>query len=293
MEQRPFGTTGLNVSVLGLGASHIGNQHVSEDEAGRFLNEVLDLGVTLVDTARGYGMSEERIGRHIAHRRGDYVLSSKCGYSIPGTEDWTPECIHHGINNALWLMKTDYIDIMHFHSCPLDTLRRDDVVAALLRAVDEGKVRVAAYSGENEPRQYAINSGRFRSIQTSVNICDQRVIDEALPLCVDGGLGVIAKRPIANAFWRFTDRPTGDYSEVYWDRAKAMGLTSGGLPWSEFALRFTAFLPGVHSCIVGTANMKHFKDNLGIVAKGPLPADLVQTTRDLFHQYGKEWEGQV
>ncbi|CAN5419768.1 aldo/keto reductase [soil metagenome] len=293
MEIRDFGKTGLKVSLIGLGASHVGAASVSETDADKFLNEVLDLGVTLVDTARGYGSSEERIGKYIAHRRDEYVLSSKCGYSIPGTEDWTPACVAKGIDQALSLMKTDRIDIMHFHSCGLDVLQRNDVTAALLKAVEEGKVRVPAYSGENEARAFAIDSGDFKSIQTSVNICDQRVIEEALPKTIKAGYGMIAKRPIANAFWRFKTRPSGDYSEVYWSRAQSMLLSPGSLPWSEFALRFAAFTPGVHSCIVGTANMDHFKENLEFIKKGELPKEVVAETQKKFRDHDQGWTGQI
>jgi len=309
MEIRDFGSTGLRVSVLGFGASHIGADSVSEEEAGRALNAVLDLGVTLIDTARGYGKSEERIGRHLAHRRGDFVLSSKCGYGVDGVADWTPECITRGIDRALATMQTDRIDIMHFHSCPLATLRSEDLVAALLRAVEQGKVRVAAYSGEDatgprdptphdghreSPRHHAIESGKFGSIQTSINICDQRVIQDALPHCAGRGLGVIAKRPIANAFWRFAERPVGDYALPYWDRARAMNLAPpAGIPWPELALRFTAFTPHVHACIVGTANMDHFRQNLALLEKGPLPADVYTSIREAFRENDDGWVGQV
>ena len=73
METRAFGNTGLRVSVLGFGAGHVGGDDLSEGEASRLLNEVLDLGVTLIDTARSYGLSEERVGRHLAHRRDAFV----------------------------------------------------------------------------------------------------------------------------------------------------------------------------------------------------------------------------
>lgn len=293
MEIRDFGKTGLKVSVLGFGASHVGRGDVSEDDASRTLNAVLDAGVTLIDTARGYGSSEERVGRHIAHRRDEFVLSSKCGYSIEGTQDWTYDCVAKGIDRALSLMKTDRIDIMHLHSCPEETLFKGEVTAALLHAKDAGKIRVVAYSGENAPRRHAIECGFFGSIQASVNICDQRIIDESFPPMIDRGLGMIAKRPVANAFWRFADRPHGDYSEVYWDRAKVMGLTPGKLPWLEYALRFTAFTPGVHSCIVGTSRIAHFEENLKAVAKGPLPEDVIRATREAFKKHGAAWDGQV
>lgn len=310
MEIRDFGKTGLKVSALGFGASHIGNAKIAEEEASRVLNAVLDLGVTMIDTARAYGLSEERIGRHIARRRDDYVISSKCGYDVDGTTDWTPECITRGIERSLQKLQTDRIDIMHLHSCGADTLRNDDLIAALQKAVDSGKVRVAGYSGEDEPghrddaghentghqsaRAYAINHGLFRSIQTSVNVCDQRVIEEALPKCYEKGIGVIAKRPVANAFWRFPERPAGQYCEVYWERAQAMDLTPPvDIPWPELALRFTAFTPHVHTCIVGTANMKHFKQNHGYIEKGPLPKDVYKTLRDAFRANDRGWGGQV
>lgn len=294
MQYRPFGKTGLKVSALSLGASHVGNSAVSEEEAGRFLNAVLDKGINLVDTARMYGLSEERIGRHIAHRRKDYILTSKCGYNIPGTQDWTAECITKGVDHALGLMKTDVIDVMHLHSCGLDVLKRGEVTEALLQAKRAGKIRFAAYSGENEERAFAIQSGAFDVIQTSVNICDQRVIDDSLPELVKRGIGVIAKRPIANAFWRFEEQPKGNYCEPYWLRAKAMGMHNpAGIPWDEYALRFSAFLPGVHTCIAGTSKLSNLERNLAIIEKGPLPQDIVDATRRLFKQHDDNWTGQV
>ncbi|MCC6547567.1 aldo/keto reductase [Candidatus Sumerlaeota bacterium] len=294
MQYRSFGKTGLKVSALSLGASHVGNSNVSEDEAGSFLNAVLDRGINLVDTARMYGLSEERIGRHISHRRKDYILSSKCGYHIPGTEDWTRECVTKGVDHALNLMRTDVIDIMHLHSCGLDILHRGEVTEALLDAKRAGKIRFAAYSGENEERAYAIETGAFDVIQTSVNICDQRVISDALPELARNGTGVIAKRPIANAFWTHEKQPTGSYCEPYWLRAKDMDLQNpAGIPWDEFALRFSAFLPGVHTCIVGTSKLSNLDRNLAIVDKEALPQDIIDATRALFKKHDQNWRGQI
>ncbi len=55
MKKRAFGLTGLWVTVLGFGAMHLNDERTSEDDAGRLLNEVLDAGINLIDTARGYG----------------------------------------------------------------------------------------------------------------------------------------------------------------------------------------------------------------------------------------------
>jgi len=143
--RRRFGSTGLVVSALGFGAGHIGDPALDEGEVGRLLNFALDAGITLFDTARGYGASEERIGRHLAHRRGEFVLSTKIGYGIPGFADWTGPGVTAGIDAALLQLRTDFIDIMHLHSCPLEVLRQEELLSALGRAVTAGKVRVAVH----------------------------------------------------------------------------------------------------------------------------------------------------
>jgi aryl-alcohol dehydrogenase-like predicted oxidoreductase len=293
MEQRAFGASGLRVSVLGLGAGQVGDGKLAEEDAARLLHAALDAGITLIDTARGYGLSEERIGRHLGDRRREFVLSTKVGYDIPGQADWTGPAVTAGIERALGTLQTDYLDIVHLHSCDLDVLERGDVIAALEAARDAGKIRVAAYSGENEELAWAIRSGRFGSLQTSINICDQRDIEAQLPLAQERGMGVIAKRPVANAPWRYAERPVGDYAEEYWLRLQAMGLQPGPFEWQELALRFAAFTPGVHTCIVGTANIEHLRRNIELVGRGPLPADTVAQIRAAFAQHDDNWVGQV
>lgn len=206
--QRAYGSTGLKVSLLGLGAGQIGDGQVDEAHVGKLLNEVLDLGITLIDTARGYGLSEERIGRHVAHRRKEFVLSTKVGYGIDGVPDWTYDCIVAGVERALKLMKTDHLDIAHLHSCPQDTLERGEVIDALDRCVTDGKIRFAAYSGDNEPLQWAFASGRFRGLMCSVNVFDQRAMDRVVAPAGKRGVGLIAKRPIGNAPWLHANQPT-------------------------------------------------------------------------------------
>lgn len=293
MLSRPFGSTSLTVSALGLGAGQVGDASLSDDAAASLLHGALDAGITLIDTARGYGLSEERIGRHLAAKRDRFILSSKCGYGIPGFDDWTGPCITAGIDAALARLRTDRIDIMHLHSCPLETLQKGDVIDALTAAVRAGKVRVSAYSGENEALDWAIHSGFFAGIQTSVNICDQRSLRDMLPEAARRGIGVIAKRPIANGFWRHADRPVGNYSEVYWCRARDMGLSPGALPWDEYALRFSAFAPGVHSVIVGTSRLEALRSNAAIIAKGPLPEAVTADITARFSQSGASWAGEI
>jgi len=290
---RPLGRTGITVPVLGLGAGALGEAGLEEAEVGRLLNEALDLGVTFIDTARSYGCSEERIGRHLAHRRGEFVLATKVGYGVAGEADWTAGCVRRGIDEALARLRTDVIDVLLLHSCGAAALRDEGILEALEAARRAGKVRVAAYSGEGEPLALALASGRFGAVECSVNLCDQRGLDAALPAAAGGGLGVIAKRPLANAPWRHAERPAGQYVEPYWERWQAMRLDPGGLPWDELALRFSAFAPGVSCCIVGTARLEHLRRNVALARRGPLPAAQVEAVRAAFRAQDRGWEGQV
>lgn len=299
MEKRPFVASGPLISPLGYGAGHVGGLDLSEDFVGELLNKVVDAGINLIDTARGYGLSEERIGRHLSWRRKDFVISTKVGYGIPGAEDWSYDAVRRGVETALKLMRTDRIDIVHLHSCSLETLKKGDVIRALHRCREEGLIGLTAYSGENEELRWALASRAFDSLQLSVNIADQRCIREILPDALTSGAGIIAKRPLANAPWRFEHRPEGDYCETYWVRLKAMNLggelstLAESLDWGDLALRFAAFTPGVGSCIVGSIKWPHILSNIEAVKRGPLPSDLYDKIRRAFDRNDENWIGQI
>lgn len=292
MPMRHFGNTGLKVSALGYGAGSIGDAAMGEKQVALLLNSALDLGVNLFDTAPSYGISEERIGRHLSHRRQDLVLSTKVGYGVPGVPDWTAPVISAGVDQALKKMKTDYLDIVHLHSCPLDVLEQGEVTAALDACVQAGKVRVAAYAGDNEALTFAIRDHRFNSVIASANFCDQQFLNSQLGEAKQRGLGVIAKRPMANAPWRFSERPVGHYVEPYWERFKAMDFLFGS-PLDEIALRFVAFTWGIDSCIVGTSSVENLQRNAASIAKGRLDDDEDDHIRARFRERDLGWRAEI
>jgi aryl-alcohol dehydrogenase-like predicted oxidoreductase len=289
---RAFGRTGLSVSPLGLGAGQIGDAALGDREAEALLRGAVDAGVTLIDTARSYGLSELRIGRFLAPVRDTVVLSTKVGYGIDGVPDWTSECVRLGIDRALAVLSTDRIDIAHLHSCPIEVLARGDVVTALVAARDAGKIRCAGYSGDNDALDWAAASGQFDALQMSWSVCDQHAAG-AIARAHRDGLGVIAKRPLANAPWRFAERPIGDEAELYWERWQALALAPHELAWDEIAVRFTAHHPGVSSAIVGTRQLAHLRHNAALVARGALSDGLVAALRDRFDAVGASWPGRI
>jgi aryl-alcohol dehydrogenase-like predicted oxidoreductase len=291
ISQRPYGKSGLMVSALGLGTMQIGDPALEESDVASLLNAALDAGITLFDTAPSYGRSEERIGLHLASRRDDIVISTKFGYGVEGAEDWTEPCITLGVEHALRRLRTDRIDIAHLHSCPRATLESGEVIEALEKARRAGKVRAIAYSGDNDNLACAVATGRFDGFMASLNICDQRVIDDVVPMIAS--CGFIAKRPAANHPWRFNQRPVGDYCEEYWLRWRAMELSSHGRDWGEVAIRFALTPPQVSSAIIGTRSVAHLQQNIAWAEAGELDVGWFGEIRSAFRYRDRGWLGQV
>ena len=103
-------------------------------------------------------------------------------------------------------------------------------------------------------------------------------------------VGVLAKRSIGNAPWRFAERPMGNYAEIYWDRMKAMQLSPSPLSWDELAIRFSAHAPGVSCALLGTSSPAHLTAAARSVELGPLEASTLARVRAAFDP---SWPGQV
>jgi aryl-alcohol dehydrogenase-like predicted oxidoreductase len=293
MDLRPFGRTSLVVPALGLGAGPLGDTRLSEADAERLIHAALDLGVTLFDTARSYGASEARIGRALRGRRDRALLSTKVGYGVVDVPDWTADAVRLGIDGALARLDTDVIDIVHLHSCPADVLRRGQVIGALEAAVRAGKVRVAAYSGENDALDEAVRCGQFGSIELSVNPWDQGALDRTLWKAKEAGLGAIAKRPLANAWWSAegtTDRP--DIAE-YQRRGNALAFPDFGLAPEALSLRFAVYTWGIDCAIAGTTKLAHLERLASIVEEGPLPPEVTSALRETWRARGGSLGGVI
>ncbi|HWM85740.1 MAG TPA: aldo/keto reductase [Kofleriaceae bacterium] len=291
--RRPLGATGLKVSAVALGAGRIGGPEMGQADVDRLVGAALDAGINLIDTARSYGDSEERLGSALASRRERVLLSTKVGYGVDGIADWTGACVEAGVDAALGRLCTDRIDIAHLHSCGLDLLERGDVVEALRRAVEAGKVRVAAYSGEGEALLWAIRSGAFGAVQCSVSVVDQGVLGGAMAEARRHGVGVLAKRALGNAPWRFADRPSEPDVAEAWDRWQALALDAGGMEWPELFTRFAAFAPGVSAVLIGTASEGHLRAAIEAVGNGPLGPARVGALRAAYAGVGAGWAGRV
>jgi len=297
MERRRLGRTDLSVGVLGFGGSEIGFERTDVATVGRMLDDALDAGLNVIDTAECYGESEALIGAAVGRRRRDYHLFTKCGhYEGTGRDDWRPESLERSITRSLERLRTDHVDLLQLHSCPEDELRRGDVIDVLERARQRGQARFLGYSGDNAAARYAVSTGRFDVLQTSINVADHEALTLTLPAARAADLGVIAKRPIANAAWRTGARPANAYHHVYWERLQQLRYDFLARPVPEaiaVALRFTASVPGVHTLIVGTTRPGRWRENAALVAAGPLPTDELAAIHARWREVaGASWTGQ-
>jgi aryl-alcohol dehydrogenase-like predicted oxidoreductase len=285
-----LGRTGLNVSTLGFGAMELRGApvgpEITEEQAEKVLNAVLDAGINFIDTSIDYGRSEELIGRFIAHRRSEYFLASKCG-CVPGASMGaehihTAENIRAGVDQSLRRMKTDYLDLVQFHRSL--TRRQFEEHGALEEALalkKAGKVRLVGVSGTLPQLAEQIEMGVFDAFQIPYSAL-QREHEEIIARASTAGAGIIIRGGVARG------APT-DWQRVYymvpgatmrqrWEQARLDELLDG-MSRAEFMLRFTLSNPDLDTTIVGTKDVGHLRDNIAAALRGPLPHNVMQEAK--------------
>jgi aryl-alcohol dehydrogenase-like predicted oxidoreductase len=289
----------MQVSVLGFGGAEIGYEGATAETVEQLLNSALDAGLNVVDTAECYESSEELIGKTISQRRSEYYLFTKVGHPRGvGSEDWSAPSILRSIERSLQRLQTEVLDLVQLHSCSESVLRKGEAIEALQTARQRGYTRYIGYSGDSVAAKFAVESGAFDTLQTSVNIADQESVDLSVSLARDRGMGVIAKRPIANAAWKSGHKPIDSYQHTYWDRLKKLDyefIRSRPLEQSiAHALRFTLSVPGVHVAIVGTKNPARWPENARLLEAGPLSTAEYCAIRDRWDDIApRTWVGQT
>ena len=289
LPKRTLGRTGLEVTILGYGARELrgaerGGRQTSEEDAGRILNAVLDAGINFIDTSIDYDPSEERIGRHISHRRAEYYLASKCG-DLAG---WTPtekqpraphvftrENIIAGVEQSLRRMNTDHLDVVQVHDSPSrQVLERGGVVEAMQELQQQGKVRFIGMSSTMPHLRDHIAMGVFDSFQIPYS-CLERQCEDAISEAAKAGAGIVIRGGAAKGALSGDERTRARGAEAIgiWEKAGLDDLLEG-MSRMEFVVRFTASHPDASTNIVGTLNPAHLAANIEAVARGPLAPDV-------------------
>ncbi len=280
-----LGRTNLHVTKLGYGAMEVrgpriwGGRPVEDSEAESILNAVLDAGITFIDTANDYGRSEEYIGRFLSHRRGEFVLATKCGCTVVHKDEhtdetphvWTRENLFRGLHESLERMKTDYIDVMQLHNPSVEQCEEGNLVDALNEMKAQGKVRWIGISSTSPHLETYIGWGVFDTFQIPYSALE-RHHEALIQTAADGGAGVIVRGGVARG-----EPGEGLGSEdrwAVWEKANMDELLEEGETRTGFLLRFTNSHPGMSTNIVGTKSHEHLKMNVEAAAQGDLAADV-------------------
>ncbi|MEV0778394.1 aldo/keto reductase [Streptomyces sp. NPDC050433] len=205
---RSLGPDRLEVGAIGFGAMSFANVYgqggdYSPDAVAREIVERADkLGVTMIDTADGYGDSEEIIGRAVAGRRDDFVIATKFGIvSVPvgGAEariDGSPAYARERLERSLRRLGTDHIDLYYQHRVD-PTIPIEETVGALAEFVAEGKVRHLGLS-EAAPdtirRAAAVHP--ITALQTEWSLWERSIEADIVPLARELGIGIVPYSPL-------------------------------------------------------------------------------------------------
>lgn len=238
----------LKISPIGFGAFKIGrNEGVKYPQrydlpdaaaVDRLLNSVLDLGVSYIDTAPAYGLSEERIGQSIAHRRDEYILSTKVGETFEdgrSTYDYSEHAIRSSLHRSLQRLRTEVLDLVFIHSNgdDLEILRNTDVVPTLRALRDEGLIKAIGLSG--------YTAGGFKealdwadAIMVEYHL-QNRSLEPVIASAAERGTLVMVKK----------------------------GLGAGRLDPEE-SIRFALANSAVTSLVIGGLNVDHFRRNMSV-----------------------------
>jgi aryl-alcohol dehydrogenase-like predicted oxidoreductase len=221
MEYRNLGSSGLQVSVLGLGANTFG-WWIDEQSSAAVINHALELGINFIDTADTYdkGRSEEYIGRTLKGRRAEVIIASKFaapmgeGVNDRGGSRWY---IMRAVEASLKRLKTDYIDLYQMHR-PDPATPIEETLRTLDDLVKGGKVRYIGCSNFSAwglsdalwtSRVKHLNA--FVTVQPKYNLFDRQIEQELVPCCKAHGVGVIPWGPLAGGFltgkYRRGDQP--------------------------------------------------------------------------------------
>ena len=257
MEYRRLGATGLEVSALGFGC--IKFKGCTDGAVTAALHRALDLGITYFDTARNYGDSEAKIGRAIAGRRDDYVLSTK-------SASRDAQGLLSDVETSLGNLRTEAVDVLFLHTVS-DAATCERVFAAggavegARRAKEQGKVRHLAVSVHRDlaTMRRCIDSGVFDGLMAACSALDPEGSSALLPVARARDMATVIMKPLSGGQLSTPPGPGGE-------PISPDPIVSG-------ALRWVAWHPDVTAVIPGMVSAQQVEDNVAAVECGPLSDD--------------------
>ncbi|GAA1910088.1 aldo/keto reductase [Streptomyces sodiiphilus] len=315
MEQRTFGRTGRQVSVVGLGTWQLGADwgEVREKDAMAVLDAAAESGVTFFDTADVYGdgRSEQLIGEYLRRRPGtEPLVATKMGRRVDQLpENYVLDNFRAWTDRSRSNLGVDTLDLVQLHCPPTAVYSSDEVFDALDTLVSEERTAACGVSVETcEQALTAIERPGVVSVQIILNAFRQKPLEKVLPAAREAGVAVIARVPLASGLLsgRYTagtvfapdDHRTYNREGQAFDRgetfsgvdyatgveaaAEFSALAPEGATPAQAALRWIIDLPGVTSVIPGARSPEQARANAAAAGLPPLPPATAEQVRDLY-----------
>lgn len=292
MEYRNLGSTGLKVSVVGLGCNNFGRR-CDQSTTSAIIDAAMDAGINFFDTADIYGpkgLSEDYLGKALKnHHRDQVVIATKFGNPM-GEGDLmkgaSRRYIMNAVEKSLSRLDTDYIDLYQQHVPDLST-PIEETLRALDDLVTQGKVRYLGHSNfsgfQIADAQWTAKSNslnRFVTAQNLYSLMDRRVEREVVPACKQYHLGILPYFPLASGlltgkYTRGKDAPDGTRLAAWGERGKSALSSQNfdtldrltefaqaqGRSILELAMSWLASMPHISSVISGATSPEQVTQN--------------------------------
>ncbi len=277
MQYRRLGKTGLNVSVIGFGASPLGNvfNDCDESEGIRSVHCAIDLGINFFDVAPFYGitLAETRLGDALKGKRNDILLATKCGRHGLRDFDFSYQRILDSADESLIRLKTDYVDLMQLHDIEFGSKEQvlNEAIPALQKIKASGKARFVGITGL--PVRYLAAIAKEVEVDTVLswahyNLVQDEINAALVPLCQQKDMGLMNAAPLVQ-------RILSDASIPAWHNAPAelqaiqapliACCKKYGVELSDVAIRYAIDHPFISSTIIGMCDQSNVKKNIGVL----------------------------
>lgn len=292
MQFRTLGKTGLNVSVLGFGASPMGNvfDPVDENEAVNSVHKTIDRGINFFDVSPFYGLTlaESRLGKALGGKRQGIILASKCGRYGLQDFDFSRKKILASIDESLMRLKTDYLDLFQLHDIEFvdKQIIIEEAVPAIKEVVQSGKARFWGITGL--PVRYLAHIARETQPDTVLswahyNLLEDQINDELVPLSKEKGFGLMNAAPLLQRILSEERLPPWHRSPeaVKATQPKLLALCKRyGLRLSDVAIRYAVDHEAIATTIVGMCET-HIVDKNIDALELKIPNELMQEIQQL------------
>ncbi|MFG1673801.1 aldo/keto reductase [Micromonospora sp. NPDC049282] len=301
MRYRPLGRTGLEVSMLGYGASPLGGVfgHVDERDGVRAVRTALDLGVNIIDVSPYYGatVAETVLGRALRGvDRSGYVLATKVGRYGEAAFDFSAARVTASVEGSLARLGTDHLDLVQCHDIEFGDL--DQIVTETLPALDAlraaGKVRFLGVTGY--PLAALTRVAAATPVDTVLSYCRYTLLDRALADCAPGfaalGAAVMNASPLAMGLLSRRGAPDWHPAPASVRRAAVAAADlcdRRGVDIAQVALSFAAAPPEFATTFVGSASAGNMARNVRWALSEPDPELLRDVERLLAPVLGHAW----